>query len=257
MLVNIITFIFGLIVGSFLNVCIYRLPKGLSIAFPGSFCPACKTKIKFYDNIPVLSYLLLGGKCRICKEKISPRYLLVEIITGILFLMVARFLNSDIFSASFYFYAAFVSFLVLASFVDIETGLIPEIPAYATLVAGLALGLVLENFFSALLGAISGFSFLFLISYFGKLYYKKEVLGEGDIILGAVFGSFLGPEKLFIALMAGYLAGAIFSLIAVAFRIKKMDDYIPFGPFLSFGALLALFFGGKIINFYVAIFLLN
>ena len=252
MVVNIFIFVFGAVIGSFLNVCIYRLPRGQSIFFPPSQCPECNTPIHFYDNIPILSYLLLSGKCRTCKKTIPIRYPIVELSTGILFLLVPFLLGFGISNIGFYFSAAFISYLILAFFIDFETQTLPDLPSYLMIIAGLYFNYVAGNSISSALGLFWGFGILYLIAFFGKLYYKKDALGGGDIKLSAAFGAFLGWEKLLVALFLGYFIGAVAALLLIAFKKKTVHDYIPFAPSLVSGAAIALFFGKQIINFYIA-----
>lgn len=252
MLVNIFVFVIGLIVGSFLNVCISRLPEEKSIAYPPSHCPKCKKSINFYDNIPIISYLLLLGKCRSCKQPISIRYPIVELLTGILFLYAFAGLGARDWGLGFYFNCAFISFLMISFFTDFETELVPDQPVLVIIPLALIYNFISGDIASSLLGLIFGFSILYTIGFLGKLYYKKDVLGGGDIKLAAAFGACLGYEKLFIALMLGYFIGAIVSVVLIALKKKTMKDYIPFAPALTTGALIALFWGKFIINYYVA-----
>lgn len=252
MVVNIFIFIIGAIIGSFLNVLIHRLPRDISIIFPNSFCPNCNKPIKFYDNIPIISCLLLRGKCRSCRAKIPLRYPIVEILTGILFVTINTLLG--FMTLGFIFAVFFVCFLIVAFFTDLETQTLPDMPSYLTIAVGLAYNFLSNNLMSSLWGLFWGFSILYLIGFFGKLYYKKDVLGGGDILLAAAFGAFLGAEKLILALSLGYLIGALASIILIALKKKNLQDYIPFAPSLVLGALISLLFGHEIIKLYVAYF---
>ncbi|OGC16279.1 hypothetical protein A3J90_01055 [candidate division WOR-1 bacterium RIFOXYC2_FULL_37_10] len=256
MLVNIIIiFISGLIVGSFLNVCIYRLPRGKNIVWPPSHCPNCDIKIKLYENIPVFSYFFLKGKCSNCAEKISVRYPGVELLTGLLFVLIPAISGFWLWDLRFYFSAIFISFLIINFFSDIETELIPDSPVYIIIFLGLFYGFIKGDMFSSFIGAILGFCLLHTISFLGKFFYKKDVLGDGDIKLAAAFGSFLGWQGLLPALMLGYIIGGAVSIILILTKTKKLKDYIPFAPALTLGTLITLFYGSYIINFYVANFL--
>lgn len=252
MLVNIFVFILGLTVGSFLNVCIYRLPREKSVILPRSFCPACATPIRFYDNLPVISYFLLGGKCRSCKKPISPRYPLVELLTGFLFLSIPVVLGLRISDFGFYASAVFICFLVISFFSDLETQLLPDSPAVLVIITGLLYNYLEGTLASSLWGLFWGAAILYLISFFGKLYYKKEVLGGGDMKLAAAFGAFFGWQGLLLSLFLGYLIGAVLALLLLATGRKKLDDYIPFAPALVLGAFITLYWGRQIIAFYVA-----
>ncbi|HRR96840.1 MAG TPA: prepilin peptidase [Candidatus Ratteibacteria bacterium] len=248
---GIIIFIFGLIFGSFANVCIYRLPKGKSIITPGSFCPNCKKSILWYDNIPLLSYIILKGKCRYCGEKISQRYFIVELLTGILFL-----LNYKVFglTSSFFIYTLFIFSLIIISFIDIETFLISDV----IVIPCIFLGLLFSSFFPmmhhfsgklegllySLEGLILGVGLLLFIAFAGKMAFKKDAMGGGDIKLLGMIGTFLGWKCVFLTLFFSSIFGVAISLILIGLKKKKIDDYIPFGPYLGLGAVISLFFKG-------------
>ncbi|MBI5700461.1 prepilin peptidase [Candidatus Saganbacteria bacterium] len=262
MFVNIFVFTAGLIVGSFLNVCISRLPEEKSVAYPPSHCPNCNKLINFYDNIPVLSYLILEGKCRTCKQPISLRYPIVELLTGFLFILINSLLGfgtclsgRQVWDLGFYFYASFISFLLISFFSDLETQIVPDQPFFVIIPLALIYNFISGNIISSMLGLVSGFSILYTIGFLGKLYYKKDVLGGGDIKLAAAFGVSLGYQGLFLALLLGYFIGAASAAILVILKRKTMKDYIPFAPALTTGALVALFWGKFIINYYIANFL--
>jgi leader peptidase (prepilin peptidase)/N-methyltransferase len=254
-LVNIFIFALGAVIGSFLNVCIYRLPLNRSIIFPASHCPHCQKPIAWYDNIPILSYLLLLGKCRSCKQPISLRYPLVEILNGILYLMIIYCLGFRISDFGFYFVAYFVSALLVIAFSDLETGLIPDQPIFLGIILGLIYGAIGGKWLDPLLGAALGFALLFLVQKFGAFLYKKEVLGDGDVKLAAFLGSYLYPSSLWLGLFLGYFLGAVAAGLLLIFKIKKMGDYISFGPALAAGGLLTLFFGPQLVNLYIANFI--
>lgn len=254
MLVNLFIFAIGLIVGSFLNVCISRLPQDKSIIYPSSHCPHCKKPIKFYDNIPLISYLLLAGKCRNCKKPISIRYPIVELATGLLFLALPLGLGLGVAGYGFYFVASFICFLIINFFSDLETQTVPDWPSFIIIFLGLIYNFLSGTIVSSLFGIFVGFSILYLIGFFGKLYYKKDVLGEGDIKLTSAFGAFLGWQGVLFAIFLGYLIGAIFALGLIALKKKSLTDYIPFAPALTASALITLFWGSQLINFYVANF---
>jgi len=251
----------GACVGSFLNVCIYRIPLGLSVVAPRSFCPACKTPIPLWWNIPLLSWLMLGGKCRACKAPISARYFCVEALTAALFGLV--FLQWDAFSPPFFglaprdvfllpVFMAFAASLVCASFIDLDHYILPDRITIGGTVAGLALSPLLpqlhnttvwhEALLRSALGAACGFGALWLVAVLGKLAFKKEAMGGGDVKLMAMFGAFFGwmslPFMLFMASLAGSVAGVF--LIATG-RREKTGGIIPFGPFLCMGALVWIY----------------
>ncbi|MCX5703014.1 MAG: prepilin peptidase [Candidatus Omnitrophica bacterium] len=264
MIEKIIVFIFGSIVGSFLNVCIYRMPLGESVVWPRSHCPHCKKRIPGYDNIPFLSYLFLGGKCRFCGQKISPRYLLVELLTAIMFLVVY---NSFGLTYEFFFYALFICGLIIATFVDIKHRIIPDEISVGGIIIGFILSAVkganlkppsfnFHPMLDSFLGIIVGGGVIYLTGFFFDLVYFKllkrppiqgetESMGGGDVKLLAMIGAFLGWQR---ALLTFFLAPVFGAVIGVINLLVKKDHTIPYGPFLALGALLSLFWADKIIN---------
>jgi len=239
-------FILGLIFGSFLNVCIYRIPEGKSLLYPPSSCPECGGRIKWYDNIPVISYLILRGRCRSCGGRISPLYPAVELLTGLLTLAVACK-----FGLSFdtLYYLLLTYYLIVVSFIDLKTMEVPVKLSYFTLVAGLLLSFFTNthSFKEAVFGASFGAGvILFIIeSYF--VFTGKEGMGYGDANIMAVIGAFLGWKKVLLTLFLASVFGAVIGLILK----KKREAQIPFGPFLSLGAIISLLFGERIINWYL------
>ena len=252
MIMNIFVFLIGSIVGSFLNVCICRLPKGESIVMPPSHCPHCAKRIKWYDNIPILSFIILKRRCRFCREKISFRYFLVEVITASLTL--ALFMAFGL-TATFFVYAIFVSGLIVATFVDFE---IQEIPDEVTLF-GIALGLILSVVFpdafgkgsrwhsllNSSLGMLIGALSIYLMGFLGELVFKKEAMGGGDVKLLAMIGSFLGWKA---ALLTFFIAPVFGSVVGIILKIKDGREIIPYGPYLSLAALVAIFCGERILS---------
>ena len=187
-------FIVGAVVGSFLNVCIYRLPKNESIISPGSHCPHCNTPLKFYQNIPILSYLFLKGKCAYCSETISSRYMWIELLSA--FLSVVIYLKFGI-SAETIFYLFLVYILIVISFIDIDTQLIKNKVLILLAAGGLIINLWLQiiSWSDALFGAVAGGGLLFFFALFGRWYFKKESMGMGDVKFAAVLGLFLGWKR--------------------------------------------------------------
>ncbi len=227
----------GLVVGSFLNVCIYRIPKGMSILKPPSHCPHCGRKIKFYDNIPVISYIILGGKCRYCKAKISIRYPLVELLTGLLFLV--SYLRFGI-TWELLKVLVFVTFSECIAFIDGEHMIVPDVVSFPAIAVGLlfalfSVGITLKN---AVLGAILGAGVMFIFRLTGKLIFQREALGDGDIVIMAMIGVFTGPLGVFISILFGSLLGSIIGIILL---VKKKTDILPFGPFLVLGSFIYVF----------------
>ncbi|AEH45132.1 Prepilin peptidase [Thermodesulfatator indicus DSM 15286] len=236
-------FIFGALVGSFLNVCAYRLPKEESVIRPGSRCPHCKSPIKWYDNIPILSFLWLRGRCRNCGGQISWRYPLVELITALLSVAVyLRFGLTPAYLGFFFLVAA----LWVASLIDLEHQIIPDEISLIGILVGLAFSLYnpLTTPTDALLGALCGAGGLYLLAEFYYFFTKREGLGGGDLKLLAMIGAFLGVKSLIPVVFLASLVGAVIG-IALALWQKAKDKRtfaIPFGPFLSLGAVVYLFF---------------
>ncbi|MCU0652274.1 MAG: prepilin peptidase [Candidatus Omnitrophica bacterium] len=267
MLVKLIVFLFGSLVGSFLNVCIHRMPLEESIVRPRSHCPKCKKTIFWYDNIPFLSYILLKGKCRYCKEKISPRYFLVELITALIFLLFyLRFgLNFN-----FFFYIVFACGLIVATFVDIPHRIIPDEISVGGMFVGIILsavkGLELQPLawswkplFNSVAGALVGGGVIYLTGYLFDLVYFKllkkpaiqgetESMGGGDVKLMAMIGAFLGWQR---ALLTFFIAPFFGIVIGLYNLVTKKEHLIPYGPFLSLAALVALFWADKIIRLFI------
>jgi len=242
--------LFAMAWGSFLNVVIYRLPHGLNLAHPPSRCPQCETPIKPFHNIPVISYLLLQGKCRTCKTRIPFSYVLVEILTPLCFLLLYFQ-----FSLSLHFFAAclFTSALIVLGFIDYYHQILPD----QITLPSLALALVYVFFRDdlslkqALLGAVSGAGFLLLV--FGGYYLlrKKEGLGMGDVTLMLMIGAFLGWQRSFLTLILGSLLGALVGIYFISIRKKDMQYALPFGSFLTPAAFIALVYGQQLIQWYL------
>lgn len=246
-------FILGCILGSFLNVCIHRLPRGESIIKPRSHCPHCGRGIKIRDNIPVLSYLILKGRCRYCRGKISPRYPFVESVTALL--LGGLFLLYG-WSTLFLHYALLVLLLIPVSIIDIEHKLILNVLTIPGTLGGLTLTVLFRpiSISGALLGLILGTASLYLIAVIGRVIFRKESMGGGDIKLAGMVGVFLGLKttilSLFLAFLLGALAGTGFIIMGKA----KGDSLIPFGPFIALGALLSVFCGQDLLNLYSEMF---
>lgn len=253
-MVVICIFVFGLLVGSFLNVCICRMPKNESIVMPASHCPHCKKDILWCDNIPVISYLLLLGRCRFCGEKISFRYPLVELLTAVL--LTVLFLSFGV-TPRFFTYSVLVCGLVVATFVDFEIQEIPDEISLGGIVAGLALAFIfpsvmgeaarLRGFLASLIGAFAGGGSIYLLGVLGKFAFKKEAMGGGDVKLMAMIGSFVGLKLVILAFFIAPFFGAVPGIIL---KIKDGREIIPYGPFLSLAALVAIFFGNKILSIF-------
>jgi len=251
-LMNILVFIFGAAVGSFLNVCIHRLPAKTSIIKPSSRCPNCGHSIRYRDNIPIISFILLGGKCRDCKNKISWRYPLVELITAALTLML--FIKFNL-SLNFFVFFIFTAVLIVVTFIDLDHQIIPDILTLPgiPLFFLTAVFLVKIPWQESLIGLLVGGGTLFLIAFFYELISKREGMGGGDIKLLAMIGGFLGWKSLVFILLFSSLTGAIIGMAVMTVKKQDMKYAIPFGPFLSAAAIAYIFLG----NSYIRLFLIG
>lgn len=247
MMILIFAVLFGLIIGSFLNVCIYRIPKNKSIVWPASFCPKCGKHIKFYDNIPLLSYLILGGKCRSCKEPISCQYPIVEAFTAILTgLFVWRWGLTPWTAVVL----VTVYSLIILSVIDLKLMIIPDRFSLGLIVWGLAFswlnpyfdGTLLHKFLMSLLGAGVGFFGTLAVALLGYFLFRKEAMGGGDVKLMGGIGALLGWQGVITTIIFASVFGLIYSVFLMIFKGKGRGDAIPFGPFLSMGALINLFY---------------
>ena len=253
-LIALYSLLVGLALGSFMNVCIYRIPLEKSIIRPSSSCPNCGKKIRFYDNIPLISYLLLLGRCRHCHHPISWRYPAVEAITGLLSL--ALFIRYGL-SLQCLLFLLFAATLVTISFIDLDHQIIPDVLSIPGIVAGLAAAFVPGNvsWFDSIIGIIGGGGTLFLV---GLIYEKltgKQGMGGGDVKLLAMIGAWMGWRSLPFVLLVSSLTGAIIGSVFLLAAGKGYRVRIPFGPFLSLGALFYIFFGPQLTNWYISLLL--
>ena len=252
--------IFGLIIGSFLNVCIYRIPRNKSIVWPPSGCPKCGKHIAFYDNIPLLSYLILWGKCRHCKAPISCQYPIVEFITGALTLLFVWHWGLTPWTAVL---LTAVYCLIILSVIDLELMIIPDRFSLGLIVLGLATfalnpnfaGTLLDRFLQSLLGAGVGFFGTLAVALLGYVMFKKEAMGGGDIKLLFVTGMYIGWAENLLALFFACIIG----IIAGVVQQKKADTdesvYFPFGPSIALGAFLSMLVGNELIGAYLSLFI--
>lgn len=251
--IGVIIFLFGLIMGSFFNVCIYRIPMNLSVVSPPSHCGNCNHELAPLDLIPVLSWVLLGRRCRYCKAPISSRYPIVELLTAVLFVLL--YIKFDI-SVDTIFYLAFISILIMVAFIDIDHRIIPD----RFIVIGLVLDilyLAVHSFASwqnAVIGGIIGGGSIFLIDVASRIIFKKEGMGFGDVKLMLMAGAFLGISRTIIALLAAVWIGAIFGVVLLRMRKSNDDHYMPFGPFLASGCIIAIFLGDFLAAWYISFF---
>jgi len=243
--------VFGSIVGSFLNVVIHRLPKDESVVAPRSRCPACHTPIRALDNIPVLSFLLLRGRCRACGQPISWRYPLVEALTALLFVLTVHVFGV---SAQTVLLLLFLSGLVAVTFIDLDHQIIPNAITLPGIPLGLLAGIVLGDppFLDRLLGTLTGAGFLYLVLFYGGVLYGQDAMGEGDLNLIALIGAFLGWRGVIVTVLVGCLTGSAVGLGLIGLGRLHRREHIPFGPFLALGAVIALFWGDWLIARYLA-----
>lgn len=245
--------IFGAVIGSFLNVCIYRIPRNISLVVPSSRCPACDVAIKAWDNIPIVSYVLLGRKCRNCKEKISLRYPLVEALNALFYGLVLWRYGLG---WNFVIFCMICSALIVITFIDIDFQIIPDRITLVGIPVGLIAGsFILPDPFMRMsdLGyraAVGGF----FVG--GGLFYLIAVLsrggmGGGDIKMMAMVGAFMGWKSVLLTTFLGSLTGSFLGLFLMLFRGKGRKAKIPFGPFLAFGAVVTIFYGQELLDWYL------
>ena len=257
----VLTFLFGAIVGSFLNVCIARIPNDESIVRPPSHCPKCKAAIPFYCNIPLLSYVFLRGRCRACSESISPRYFLVELLMGLFALaLYYRFGFGFEFIVGFVFVAA----LVVISFIDLDVRIVPDVISLPGIVLGLGFSIVgyftvgppaenaaIPSPLSSLIGILAGGGFLLATAWIYEKFTGVEGMGGGDIKLLAMIGAFQGWPSVPVTLFIASILGSVIGLICMAVTGAGRRLALPFAPFLCSGAILFIFFGEDLIRFYL------
>jgi len=245
---------FGLAWGSFLNVVIYRVPRRMSLLHPPSTCPSCKTRIKPYENIPVLSYVFLRGKCRHCGARIGVTYLFVEILAPVLLAIVFR--QAGGFGLPFYAAALFTSGLIALAFIDARHQVLPDVLTYPGIVLGLAYSFFRDDLKigGALFGAAVGGGFLLFIYGLYWLIRKKEGLGLGDVTMMLMIGLFLGWRKTILTLILASFVGAIVGVVLMKVKGKDLKFALPFGSFLAPAAYVALVWGDRIITAYLSRF---
>ena len=247
---SVLALVTGSLTGSFLNVVIYRIPREKSLVLPGSKCPGCDSPIAFYDNIPVISWLVLGAKCRKCKEKISIRYPIVELITGVLFFLT--FKNFDI-SLNWVFLSYFSSLMVVITWIDIDLMLILHSITYPAIVVGFIYSYINNTLPQSVLGFIIGTVLFYLIAKLSFLLMKKEGMGMGDVAFAALLGTWLGLNNLLGALFISFLLGSVVGLIFLS--VKGKSEHFPFGPSLAAGSMITLLTNNYIFNWYINNFL--
>ena len=253
-----VSLVCGLCIGSFLNVCIYRMPLEKSIVRPRSMCPGCGRMIAWYDNIPVLSYLFLGAKCRGCRTHISMRYPVVELLTGVLFVAVWSRFGMSWMTLIFWI---MVGGLVLATFVDFDHMIIPDTVSIGGMFFGLAASALVPELhgvqqtaaamMKSIVGLVAGFGSLWLVAVVGKWIFKKDAMGFGDVKLLGAMGALLGVPGVVYTVLVSSLLGTIVGISLIALGGRAWQSRIPYGPYLAAGAVSWVLGGDQLWNWYV------
>ena len=251
-MIHLLIFISGSIIGSFLNVCIYRIPRNESIVFSRSKCPSCKKPINWYDNIPFFSYIYLKGRCRFCKSRISFRYFAVEAISAVFFLIL--FVNFGI-TYKFWIYSLLTFSLIVITFIDLEFQIIPNRISISGIFLGIAMSIFIPELhdssswraglINSLSGILIGAALIYITGVLGKLAFKKESMGGGDVKLMAMLGAFLGWKM---AILIFFLAPFFGTPVGIYLKFKKKQDIIPYGPYMSIASFVAMMWGQEILS---------
>jgi leader peptidase (prepilin peptidase)/N-methyltransferase len=242
--------LFGLALGSFLNVCIYRIPIRKSIVSPPSSCPRCEERIKFYDNIPVLSYLLLRGRCRRCGHPISLQYPLVEMTTGLISVALLLKLGPTL---EYVLFMLFAGSLITIAFIDFRHKVIPDVVSLPGIVVGFAFSLVPSaplSWLDSLIGIVGGGGFLLLVAIFFEKITGREGMGMGDVKMLAMIGAWVGWKALPFIILLSSLSGSLLGGAVLLISRQGARTKIPFGPFLSLGTLIYLLFGNELVHWF-------
>jgi leader peptidase (prepilin peptidase)/N-methyltransferase len=250
-----IVFIIGSCVGSFLNVVIYRTEKEISIINPPSFCPNCKKKLEWYDNIPILSYIILGGRCRNCLAKIDIQYPVVEFLSGVLTLIFyIKWKNNFVWfiSSSLILYL-----LIIVSVVDFKTMMLSDLFSYLIALIGIVSsfsnplfeGEIISRLKQSTLGIITGAGVISFLMLAGKMIYKKEAVGEGDIFLMGAIGSFVGSKGVIDVLILSSFLGGVYGVILILLKKLTRYSHIPFGPFIAISSIIKIYTNFSFLNF--------
>jgi leader peptidase (prepilin peptidase)/N-methyltransferase len=245
---TVLIIIFSLLIGSFLNVCIYRIPRNKSIVFPASHCPKCGQGLKPVDLIPVISYFLNKGRCRYCGDSISLQYPIVELLNMATYLILYYKFGISI---EFLKYGILTSLLIVIAFIDYEHKIIPDrliILGLLTAFASITLYNTEVNIINGTVGLLIGGGILLIIAVV-----TNGAMGGGDIKLMGVLGLMLGWKKILLVLLLSFILGSIISIFLLVLKIKGRKDYIAFGPFISIAAFIAIIYGNEIINWYIAL----
>jgi len=249
-MVNGFIFFIGMCIGSFLNVCIYRIPAGKSIVHPASACPNCGTVIRWYDNIPLLSYLILRGRCRGCDTRISVRYPIIEVLCG-LFAVTSGLHYGYGLPALIYF--VLIAALLVITFIDIDHRIIPDIISLPGIPLGFICSFLLPQlkWSESLIGILAGGGSLLAVAWGYQLITGKDGMGGGDVKLLAMIGAFLGWKGVVFTIMASSLIGTLIGVVLMMRSGKDMKMAVPFGPFLATGAIIYIFWGPRLVEWYL------
>jgi leader peptidase (prepilin peptidase)/N-methyltransferase len=242
----------GLMIGSFLNVCISRLPAGESVVFPGSRCPSCRTPIRWHDNLPVLSYALLGGRCRACRAPISARYPIVEAVTGAAFFLQALVGGDNL---PFLADRLLLTGLLVALFgTDLETQRLPNVLTLPGIAAGVLFSIWLPPGVQAsVTGALLGAGMLLAIRWIWGRVAGTEGLGLGDVKMLAMIGAFLGWQQVWLVLVLASVSGAVIGVALTVTRVRSLQSRLPFGTFLAVAAFVASLIGERLLTWYLGL----
>jgi leader peptidase (prepilin peptidase)/N-methyltransferase len=266
LVLQVFAILLGASVGSFLNVVIYRLPAGLSLVFPPSRCPKCHKQLSPRDNIPIVGWLLIKGKCRYCRASVSWRYPLIEFITAILFWLVALAFGTSQHLVISILYCLFLAWLLALAIIDIDTMTLPNALTQSCLGLGIVYHLINaaiagdsritwgSQLVASITGAVVGIWLLDIMRLCGRIFLQKEAMGAGDAKLAAAMGAWLGWQNLLLAVLVAAAVGSVVGLGAIAIGRLGQKQAFPFGPFLALGGATSLFFGDKILTVYLGWF---
>ena len=249
-----LVFVLGACIGSFLNVCIYRMPLNESVVFPGSHCRACSTPLPWYDNLPLISYLVRRGRCGSCGTAFSARYFFVELLTGLMAVALTWQFGLTLTTLGYF---AFAAALIVITFIDFDYQIIPDVISIPGILAGLLFSFLSPlptlDIWTSLIGAVAGGGFLLTVALGYQAFTGREGMGGGDVKLLAMIGAFLGWRAIPFTI---FFASCVGSLVGITTMIRRQADSqlaLPFGPFLSLGALGYLFFGERLIAWYLGL----
>ena len=257
------SFALGAVIASFLNVVIYRVPKGESIVLPPSHCPKCQARIKWYQNIPILSWLYLRGKCANCKEPISPRYILIEALGGVLFAAIFLKYGVSVFTPILWIWTAL---MIVGTMIDFDHKLLPDFVTVGGMILGAfaatlytGLYLTLTPLFNAFTGLLAGFGGTWLIRFLGTKAFKREAMGMGDVFLMGAIGTMFGPTAVLFTLIVSSLLGSVVGVTLIALSKTKFGKFyeIPFGPYLALASTIWLFCGAELVHWYLSLLHIN